>query len=376
MKHVCILPWISVDRNRTYASDKLSLTPCCYYRSKENHNNIEEYWNSKEIVDLRSSFLQGKMPPGCKICWDTESKGFQSLRQTVNKGRLETYKDRLTHTVVKQKPSQIRYTAGTACNLACRMCLPNFSSKVKKVWEIIDRKSNTKDDDILNTPEYIMTNRQNIDFIDITGGEPFFNKNVKKMLLELASTNDNNHMVLHITTNATRIDQNTLDLLKKFKDVVLSVSIDGVGKIHEYIRPGSSWNRIERNIELLKRNKFSIQVMPTVSVLNIIHLEKLENWCTKQGIHMCHPGIVYNPAEFSPHNLPFQLHDDVPKKYRKYLARNMTNDPVGFIKELDRYWDTNIVDHMPEWSKVFDNLHWQNADRLNKMYQVAKKYAG
>ena len=54
----------------------------------------------------------------------------------------------------------------------------------------------------------------------------------------------------------------------------------------------------------------------------------------------------------------------------------MSDDPVGFIKDLDRYWNTDIVKHMPEWNKVFNNLHWQNNNKLIKMYKIAKKYAG
>jgi len=54
----------------------------------------------------------------------------------------------------------------------------------------------------------------------------------------------------------------------------------------------------------------------------------------------------------------------------------MTEDPVNFIKDLDRYWGTDISKHMPEWDKVFNNLHWQNANKLIEMEQVARRYAG
>jgi elongation factor P hydroxylase len=93
-------------------------------------------------------------------------------------------------------------------------------------------------------------------------------------------------------------------------------------------------------------------------------------------MHWANPAPIYNPAEFSPHNLPYQLHDEVPEKYKKYLNKGMTEDPVNFIKDLDRYWGTDISKHMPEWDKVFNNLHWQNANKLIEMEQVARRYAG
>jgi len=370
------MPWISIDRNRTRSSDQISLTPCCLYESKQRHTDIKEYWNSKEIFNLRKEFLNGKMPDGCRLCWEHERNGIKSLRQVVNKGRILTYRTRLKHTHLDQGPAQVKYNVGTQCNLACRMCLPTFSSKVKKVWDIMDRKVNTKVDDLLDNADYILANRQNIDYIDITGGEPFFHKNVKKLLHELIRTGDNEHITLHIVTNATRVDQHTVNLLKQFKNVVLSISMDGVGKVQEYIRPGCSWETLENNINLLKQNNFSLQVLATISVLNIIHLEELETWCKDNKMHWANPGLVFNPAEFAPHNLPYQLHDEVPGKYKKYLNKGMTEDPVNFIKDLDRYWGTDISKHMPEWDKVFNNLHWQNANKLIEMEQVARRYAG
>ena len=263
MKNICILPWISVDRNRTRLSDEVSLTPCCLYESTESHKKIKDYWNSDELKQLRSDFLDGNKPNGCRLCWENEDKGFRSLRQNVNDGRLETYKHRLTRIDLELNPSQIKYTAGTECNLACRMCLPSFSSKVKKVWEIIDKDhSGTPADNLLDNHEYILENRKHIDYIDITGGEPFYHKNVKNLLKELVKSDDNDHITLHLVTNATRIDKDTIDLLKQYKDVVLSISMEGVEAVQEYIRPGCSWKHLEQNIKLLQDNFFRCRWFP------------------------------------------------------------------------------------------------------------------
>lgn len=376
MKNICILPWIAIDRNRTRSSDKVSLAPCCLYESKESHTDIDSFWNSGEMTDLRRDFVEGKKPEGCRLCWENENKGFKSLRQSVNESRLENYKERLEQTTVQYKPSQVKYTAGNQCNLACRMCLPTFSSKVKKVWDILNKESTTVEDDILNEDRYILANKKDINYIDITGGEPFYHKRVKSLLKELVKSGDNEHITLHIVTNATRIDNETIDLLKKYKDVVLSVSMDGIGEIQEYIRPGCSWKKLQHNIKLLQENKFSLQVVSTISVLNIIHLQGLEAWCLENKIHWANPSVIYNPAELSPHNLPYQLHNEVPQKYKKYLNKEMTHDPVGFIKDLDRYWTTDIIKCMPEWDKVFNALHWKHNDELVKMNTTAKNYVG
>lgn len=374
MKNICILPWIAIDRNRDRHAEQVSLAPCCLYETKECHTDVERYWNSEEIVDLRKAMLEGGRPAGCRLCWENENNGSVSLRQKVNIGRLEIYKDRLQKTTLTETPTQIKYTSGTQCNLACRMCLPTFSSKVKKVWDILGRNANTVEDTLLNSKAYILANRKNLEYIDISGGEPFYNKDVKSLMTELVASGDNDHITLHIVTNATRIDNDTVELLKKFKEVVLSISIDGIGTHQEYIRPGCSWAKLCENIKLLKQHDISLQVLSTLSVLNILHLEKLEQWCAENHIHWGNPGLIDNPPELSPHNLPHQLHDEVPKKYLKFIQKPMTHDPVGFIKDLDNYWKTDITEVMPEWQKVFECLHWKNTQQLEELHETAKRY--
>ena len=53
---------------------------------------------------------------------------------------------------------------------------------------------------------------------------------LQNLLKELIRTNDTKHITLYICTNATRIDDRLIEILKQFKDVVLSISIDGVGR--------------------------------------------------------------------------------------------------------------------------------------------------
>ena len=156
--------------------------------------------------------------------------------------------------------------------------------------------------------------------MDITGGEPFYHKKAKNLLRELIRTGDNVHITLHITTNATRIDLDTVALIKKFKDVVLTISVDGVGDVQEYIRPGCNWNKLSENIRLLKTNGISLQVASTISVMTILRLPDLEDWCNKNDIFWSHPGLIDKPGELSPHNLPYQLHYLVPEKYKKESA--------------------------------------------------------
>ncbi len=374
MKNICIMPWIAVDRNRNNTGGRTTFTPCCFYEPKGEYRDIDSYWNSDETIKLRKDLLAGKRPKGCRLCWKAEDNGITSMRQRINEGRLEEYKERLKQTKMELPPTQVKYTVGQECNLACRMCLPSFSTKVKKVWDILGKTQNMEVDTLMNTPDYILKNRKHISYVDINGGEPFYHKKAKNLLRELIRTSDNEHITLHITTNATRIDLDTVALIKKFKDVVLSISIDGVGAVQEYIRPGCNWNKLSENIKLLRTNGISLQVASTISVMTMLRLTELEDWCKNNGIFWSQPGLIDKPGELSPHNLPYQLHDLVPEKYKKYIEPKATHDPVNFIKQLDQYWKTDITKVMPEWKRVFDKLHWKQSDHLDKLNKVAEQY--
>jgi MoaA/NifB/PqqE/SkfB family radical SAM enzyme len=345
-KNICILPWISIDRNSH------SLAPCCLWKSKETHTDIKTFWNTKELVDLREDFLNGKRPSGCEVCWKNEDAGIKSMRQAVNEGRLERYKSRMNNTMLYVAPAQVKFTVGKECNLSCRMCLPQWSSRVQKVWEALGRKPDPDDDQLTVDPEYILEHRKDIHYLDILGGEPFFHKRTKDLLKELISTNDSEHITVHITTNATRIDLDTINLLKQFEDAVLSISIDGVGKLQEYIRPGCDWEQLKSNIDLLRTHNISLQAVSTIGVLNILGLQELEDWCNNNDIHWGQPGLIETPLELQPRNLPYDLQVFVPNKYKKYVSVEATHDPINFIKELDRYWKTDITNVIPEWKQV------------------------
>jgi len=369
----CILPWIAVDRNPKTFKGKITFSPCCFYDGDKQYDSVEEYWNSDEIKELRQSFINNEKHPGCTQCWKTEQKGIKSLRQSVNESRLSEFKDRINSVLCNEPPAQIKYTVGNQCNLACRMCVPNSSSKVKKVWDVLNKE------DILSIDEfdwyqYVIKNYNTIKYLDITGGEPFYHKNTKKMLNFLIQKKKAENITIYIQTNLTIMNKEIIEMLKQFKNAVLRISIDGIGKRQEYIRPGLNWSQFEHNINVIKEENLDMMISPSLSVLNICHYEELEAWCDQKKIALSQPSIVDFPTEMSPHNLPVAMHKFVPKKLRKFLEKPIDADSLNFIRSLDNFWNTDIRKAMPEWEHAIDDLHWENFDELKKIDDELKHY--
>jgi len=351
----------------------MTFSPCCFFNAEKEYESIEQYWSSQELKELRQSFIDNKKHPGCAACWRAEDKGIKSMRQSVNESRLEKYKQRTITADSEHPPTQIKYTVGNQCNLSCRMCVPNSSSKVQQVWNTLGIEDPLSVDHF-DWASYIFANYQSLEYIDITGGEPFYHKNTKKILQFLIDKEVANKITLYIQTNLTILDQTVIDQLNHFKKVVLRVSIDGVGKRQEYIRPGLDWNQFEQNIMKIKKEKFDVMISPSLNVLNICNFEEIESWCEKNEIPISQPCIVEFPIEMSPHNLPTALDDMVPEKFKKFLNKPIDADSLNFIRKLDQIWNTDIQTAMPEWKKVFNNLYWNDFESLKALDQDLEKY--
>ena len=123
--------------------------------------------------------------------------------------------------------------------------------------------------------EIIRENAESVRYIDLMGGEPFYNKRIHKLIQWLVDNDHAKNITIYVTTNAMLLNDGLINNLKKFKEVVVIVSLDAVGKKHEYIRPGADWNTIVDNIEKLQRNRLNVIIdilvsdMPSVALYNI-----------------------------------------------------------------------------------------------------------
>ena len=347
-KNICILPFISMDRNPY--DEGLPAGPCCMYQQQQKQIfDFKSYWESQELKDLREDFRNNKRPKGCWKCFEMESKGKKSIRQNANESRLEQHKELLQLPDEKLAPMEIKIKVGALCNLACRMCVTNVSSRVNAVyksigWETLEPYKYDQDAEVM-----LKQHAKTIRYIDVVGGEPFYNKKLLNLLQWLKDNNYSQQMTMYITSNGMFYNSKLVELLKSFKEVVLIISLDGIGKVHEYIRPGCDFSLVESNIQKFRDYGINVLVQSTISILNVLHLDKLDKWCDEREIHHPQKHIVYDPKQLHPRNLPNELKLQVPKGYQQFVTEDAVDDYKLFLKELDKYWKTDIKSFMPEW---------------------------
>jgi sulfatase maturation enzyme AslB (radical SAM superfamily) len=251
----CALPWYTMQ----FHPDG-SYGCCCHicFSAIRVPSSIEElmtYWNSHNMMRLRANLLEGKVKKTpCERCYDrffsTDHDIFGMLEYLPkyskrNNSEFEVYYEKANEmykkgfTKLDIPPLELYIFTSQLCNLRCIMCLQNryflqfptqnIKSLVEELgWEKIDR-------------------------FGYVGGETFFAKDALD-LLEFAASQDTKGACIYITTNGLLVDK-YIDKLDKIDNLLLTISIDGIGQVYEKIRVNANWSHLLGNLMLLKRHK-------------------------------------------------------------------------------------------------------------------------
>ena len=148
-----------------------------------------------------------------------------------------------------QKIKTLWFNTGTLCNLACKGCYIDSSPKN-------DRLAYLSIDEFKSFVNESIQNKMGTEQIGFTGGEPFMNRDIFKMI-KYSLENDFKTLVL---TNAMKpMLNNKSDLFKlNHLNLTIRVSIDHYSKDkHEQIRGPNSWAPMIEGLKWLSNNKFN-----------------------------------------------------------------------------------------------------------------------
>lgn len=248
--------------------------------------------NSNHMKRLRNDIRDGIDVPNCSTCWTDEANGKQSKRQEYN----NYYKQWYGHDAIAwvEEPLgiyDVQLIFDNTCNLKCRSCNANYSSKWKEeaddrnipYWETTakidmnDMEHSTFWSDMDNWTKDILR-------LEIMGGEPFYMKEFKKFVDFLIDTGRSKNIALTLSTNGTIADRTFLDkMVKNFRDIAFSVSIDGIEEQFTYLRHPGKWETVKENLDYyyeLHNSEYPVfvQITHTVSALNIMYLPEFHTY--------------------------------------------------------------------------------------------------
>ena len=253
----CILPFTHLSTT-VYGQIRL----CCRSKaiSKIDDESLLDVWNGEKLKKIRNDLVNGIRVKECQNCWKMEDNNIVSLRQSQNIGKIEKYKNNEDIKILELKLSNL-------CNLKCRMCSPVASTPWLSEWDDIKQFYNLQDrewhDNIVKENPTIINKfaknkkflkdfekiKDNITELEFSGGEPLLDPLHYQILDSIIDRSK--EISLKYSTNLSVLGTSKYDISDywpKFKDVNLTISIDGFPDLHEYIRTGANSNVLKNNI--------------------------------------------------------------------------------------------------------------------------------
>lgn len=265
-------------------------------------DSVEDIWNSEFMRDFRMKKIKGEYIKFCETCYQEDAMGAKSKRVSVidkfyedNKHLVE--EAHMNNGYMKTKPVWWEMRLSSICNQACRMCIPQTSSKMRQEFEKFahelpeGQRKNTETavkqfnlHGYLGDSEFFLEQfyeaLPDMKYLELHGGEPTNDKRLWQVVEKIVETGHNKHIHIHVHTNIHALKPRHIELWDNFKSGWIGVSIDAFGDENEYIRHGSSWKKIEENLKMLNGLGSHWQKWVTSSVMayNCLTMHKLIDW--------------------------------------------------------------------------------------------------
>jgi len=312
---LCMAPW-----THTYLSPQTERRLCC--ASREPAQNFEQYidtdgadgiynpltldewWNSEHVKTVRKKMMNNEVPAECQVC------NYKLLNTDVYRSYFwhlfqHKYDDIWNSTdesgYTTMKPVSWDYRFSNLCNFKCRMCGDMLSSS----WESEERKHGmidltnpknnwmrpdvkkeiTKFQDTVVRKEFQdAINEHRVEEIYWVGGEPLMMEEHWNFMKQIVDQGDGGNIYARYNTNLSRIEYKGVnlytDILTKIRDWQICASLDGTGKVGEYIRTGlkyEQWLNYYKQGQLIQSNPRQMRIDFTLTLPGLFEIENIFN---------------------------------------------------------------------------------------------------
>lgn len=316
---------------------------CGHMHRAPEFKNFEQMQSSPWLHSVKDKMDADSWPEECVRCMKTEEVGGRSVRLDM------IQRDKILKAFNKDYLI-LGGVLDNVCNSACQTCNANLSSKIGSLTKNTIKVNNFKN--IRNLP------LDRIIELDINGGEPTYSANYKKLLQALPP----NTKIVRINTNAHKPFDLLEGMLKKGVRVIMTVSFDGLDRIHDYVRWPVKFSQVETTLATYKKLQtkypklLRINLWTTVSVYNLHQFEAILDYAKKNDIEHSF-GLLERPNVLSIEhanslNIDSRKRLEASrKKVCKQLAEKVANKPknskqlIQFVKLQDSHRQIDFKDY-------------------------------
>ena len=290
---------------------------------------LDEHWNSDHMRDVRRRMMAGETLPECEVCND-KLLNTDVYRSYFNQLFGNKYSQVLEQTDAEgyttMKPVSWDYRFSNLCNFKCRMCGDMLSSS----WESEQRQHNMINwdnpknawmrPDIKYQIEQFQSGQIEQEFSDAVedhrveevywvGGEPLMYEQHWRYMKRIIELGDGPNVYARYNTNLSRINYRGInlfrDILSRTRDWQVCASLDGTGRIGEYIRSGLKYDSWLENFAegvSYSTHRRQMRIDFTLTLPGMFEIERIERLSATYGTQILakvvfsfSPDIVMSP---------------------------------------------------------------------------------
>ena len=242
---------------------------------------LESMDTSDWLQGVKENMSQDIWPNECERCKETEQLNGTSIR--LNAIKFDQLQKRSDYLIVGGVLDNI-------CNSACLTCDEQHSTLIggltSKIYAIVD-----------NSDKFWQLPLDRVVHLDINGGEPSYSKNYKYILTNLPK----NIKSVRLNTNCTTVLEELWELCRRGVHVTVTVSLDGIGPVHDLVRWPVKWDKFYNNLKRYMEMPVTLNTWTTVSALNIDDLPNILEFVKQHNLDHSY-AYLKDPVELTVEN--------------------------------------------------------------------------
>ena len=255
-----------------------TVSRCGHMVDAPEYESLEAMESSSWLANTKELMKFDQWPKECVRCQETEPDS------------IRIYATALDNQTIQKDYLQVGGVLDNLCNAACQTCNQNLSSRIGSLngpgFPIVN-----------NIDQFWRLPQERIVHLDINGGEPSYSKNYKKILSNLPP----NLKTLRLNTNCSTVLTELVDIANRGIEVTVTVSCDGIGTVHDFVRWPIPWQDFYCNLMTYKTMPVTLNLWTTVSVLNVNDLSNIQKFAKEHGIDHSY-AYLKTPVELSVDN--------------------------------------------------------------------------
>jgi len=373
----------------------------------------DQYFQN-HMIEIRKNLLLNQPIAGCKQCHQMERHNKISGRQrqllktgistdNFDKTLLSSpWFDQLQHAHVDLLPQDWQIDLGNFCNSACVFCTPNYSSRLANEYKKLNIIDQLPANAWCDNAEYldrfvdVLKRSPAVKYLHFIGGETLITPAFSTILKALIDSQLNHTVTIGFTTNLTVWDDEIADMLCKFHEVNLGLSIECFDRVNDYARWPSNIDSVKHTIEswlaLARRQQWSVQFRTTPNLLTVSRLLTVYDYAWDHNVAVESCNFLENPECLRISVLPRAQRQQVIDGIKLWLASHNsdhhqvinTRNPefirsqmvqdlnsyvnyleneideshllpkcVAYLKLLESNRKNSVLDYLPEYEQLF-----------------------